>query len=293
MIKRKNLSLDIRDELLPYFSGITNSLYNFTTAYIWRGNDYITYDIIEDCLVLFYEFPKSALSASYPIGHGNKKNAADAVCEYLKSKGAVPTFRNISRDMADELMLFFPGRFEITPDRTTFDYVYETQKLITLGGKALHAKRNHLNYFTKTYDYKYIKMQQKDAAACKELFIKWLAQKDESIKLIESSKDATFIALDNFDALNLSGGIITINDEIAAFSVGEVLTDEMVLIHLEVASPDIRGAFNAINHDFCANEWSGFKYVNREEDMGLAGLQRAKEAYRPAFMIEKFNAAEK
>ncbi len=132
-------------------------------------------------------------------------------------------------------------------------------------------------------------MSQNDADACKELFDRWIEEKEDS-KWLKSSRNATFTALDNLDALDLTGGMIKIDGKICAFSVGEAVSSDTALIHLEVASTDYRGSFNAINREFCANEWKDFKYVNREEDMGLSGLRKAKEAYRPAFLHEKINA---
>lgn len=34
--------------------------------------------------------------------------------------------------------------------------------------------------------------------------------------------------------------------------------------------------------------YADMQFVNREEDMGLPGLRRAKESYYPAFMIDKY-----
>ncbi len=289
MIKLLPLTLDSRDIVKPYFKNITNSMYNFTTALIWNGEKYAKYSETEGCLSIFYEFPKTPVFASYPIGSGNKKEAVIAVCEYLKSKGVTPVMRNLSADMKEELSALFPDKFNFVPDRNSFDYVYETKRLIDLGGKDLHTKRNHYNYFVKNNNYEYAEMTPSDVLSCKELFDKWMEKKEQT-KWILSSRAATFMALDNLKALGLTGGMIKIDGEICAFSVGEKVSDDMALIHLEVASPDVRGAFNAINREFCANAWKDCTYVNREEDMGLSGLRKAKEAYRPAFLLEKFHA---
>ena len=289
MINLTPLTIDSKVVVKPYFKNITNSVYNFTTAVMWGGQDFVKYSEIAGCLALFYDFPKSPVCASYPVGEGDKKEAVKAACNYMISKGVNPVFRNLSQDMADELKTLFPDEFEYIPDRNAFDYVYETQKLIDLSGKELHSKRNHYNYFKNNYNYEYIKMTQNDSPECKALFDRWIEEKEDS-KWLKSSRNATFIALDNLEFLGLTGGMIKVDGEICAFSVGEAVSEDTALIHLEVANTDIRGSFNAINREFCANEWLNFTYVNREEDMGLNGLRRAKEAYRPAFLHEKVNA---
>lgn len=289
MIKLIPLTLDDRDIVKPYFKNITNSMYNFTTALIWNGEKYTKYAETDGCLSLFYEFPKTPLFSSYPVGNGDKKAAVSNVCKYMKSKDVRPVMRNLSADMKDELSSLFPNKFEFIPDRNTFDYIYETKRMIDLSGKDLHAKRNHYNYFVKNYNYEYSPLTERDVPFCKDLFEKWIEEKD-SAKWLLQSREATFKALDNLKALDLTGGMIKIDNEICAFSIGEAVSDDTALIHFEVASPDIRGAFNAINREFCAKEWKDYKYVNREEDMGLQGLRKAKEAYRPAYLLEKFHA---
>lgn len=289
MIKTFPLTINDKDTVKQYFKNITNSMYNFTTALIWGGEEYVTFAETEGCMVLFYEFPKSPICATFPVGDGDKKAAVINACNYMKEKGVRPVMKNLSSDMMDELSHLFPDKFEFIPDRNTFDYVYETKRLIDLSGKDLHAKRNHYNYFVKNYNYEYVKMSESDVPLCKELFDRWIEEKEET-RWLKSSKNATFMALDNMNKLDLTGGMIKVDGKICAFSLAEPISDDMVLIHFEVASPDRRGAFNAINREFCAHEWSNYMYVNREEDMGLEGLRKAKEAYRPAFLLKKYNA---
>ena len=95
---------------------------------------------------------------------------------------------------------------------------------------------------------------------------------------------------DNFDEFKLKGGAILLGGKVVAFTFGEQLNKDTAVIHVEKADPEVRGAFTAINHDFIAAEWSHMTYINREEDMGLEGLRKAKESYHPVKMIELFSA---
>lgn len=289
MISLSPLNLQSKIYVAPFFKNITNSVYNFTTAFLWGGEKYVKYGIASDCLSLFYDYPKSPLCASYPVGKGDKKEAVLSALEYMKSQGVKPVFRNLSPFMVDELKSLFPDKFEYIPDRNAFDYIYETKKLIDLSGKELHSKRNHYNFFKKNYKYEYVKMTQSDAEECKKVFYKWIEGKEKT-KWLEISEDATFKALDNLDKLELTGGAIKIDGKICAFSIGEAVSDDTALIHFEVALPEFRGAFNAINCEFCAKEWKNFTYINREEDMGIENLRKTKESYKPVFLHEKINA---
>ena len=106
--------------------------------------------------------------------------------------------------------------------------------------------------------------------------------------MVEYSKIPSLRILENAKELGVTVGGIYVDGELIAFSVGEAQTPNMALIHLEYANTEFRGAFNIINQQFTKNEWSSFKYINREEDMGLEGLRKAKMAYRPVKMIEKY-----
>ena len=87
--------------------------------------------------------------------------------------------------------------------------------------------------------------------------------------------------------MGLSGGVIEIDGKICAFSVGEALTDETALIHIEKADTSYSGIYAAINNEFVKNRWSGYKYINREEDMGIENLRKAKLSYHPDILLEK------
>lgn len=290
MIKRYDITLKEQELFGRYFVNMDNSTYNFTNMFLWSTSHDIKFSVVEDCLVLMFQSPKGPLTAGYPIGPGDKQKAVFVLQSYMDSLGLNLVLRNLSKWMVDELESLLPGKFEFVLDDTASDYVYETEKLITLSGKKLHSKRNHVNYFRNTYDFTYNAMSADDIAECKAVFDKWIDNKADSMRFIPESRVAAYTLLDNFDALPVRGGVIRVGGKIVAYSVGEPITGNMALLHIEFADPDLRGTFNIINQQFCEHAWSDFKYVNREEDMGLEGLRRAKQAYRPVFMVDKYNA---
>jgi uncharacterized protein len=80
-----------------------------------------------------------------------------------------------------------------------------------------------------------------------------------------------------------------IDEKIEAFTFGEMINEDTAVIHVEKGNPDIKGIYPVINQEFCQNTWQGVKYINREEDMGIEGLKKAKESYYPVMLIEKFD----
>lgn len=289
-VKRKRIELSDQQVFEQYIQNENNSTYNFTNMFIWAGDGFITYGLTEGCLVLFFQGKKQPLSASYPVGKGDKRAAVLSVSSFLEKQGFRPVFRNLSDYMVQELEVMFPGCFEFVEDRNTADYIYETEKMITLSGKKLHAKRNHFNYFKNNYSYEYKTLTQADMPACMSLFDAWVAEKGGEEDMT-ASRNAAVKLLEHFDDLPVRGGGIYLDGKLSAFSIGEPVSEDTALIHVEFAL-DYRGLFNVINSEFCAHEWTNFKYVNREEDMGLPGLRQTKLAYRPAYLLEKFNAVQ-
>ena len=93
--------------------------------------------------------------------------------------------------------------------------------------------------------------------------------------------------LTHFDRLGVKGGAILIGGKVEAFTLGEPLNRETVVIHIEKANPAFEGLYSLINQAFLEKEWSGYVYVNREQDLGEEGLRKAKESYFPHHMINK------
>jgi len=290
MIERKEIDLASQSVFGQYIHNLDNSTYNFTNMYMWAGDGDITYGETDGCLAIFFQGKRRPLSVSYPVGDGDRKNAILHLSNYIRELDLRPVFRNLSREMVAELESLYPGAFEFVEDRAAADYIYETEKMITLSGKKLHAKRNHYNFFKNNYAYVYRQRTAEDMPDCMALFERWLDEK-ENKKWIGTSREATAKLLGSFAALPVRAGGLYVEDELIAFSVGEPVTEDTVLVHLEFAA-DIRGAFNVINSEFCAHEWPGYTYVNREEDMGLDGLRQTKLAYRPVRLLEKFNAVQ-
>ena len=100
--------------------------------------------------------------------------------------------------------------------------------------------------------------------------------------------DAIIESFGHFAELDYLGGAIRIAGKVQAFTIGEMMNADTVVVHIEKADPAITGLYPMINQEFCRRLDAGVAYVNREEDMGNAGLRKAKESYYPARLVEKY-----
>jgi hypothetical protein len=224
-----------------------------------------------------------------PIGpENNLDQVIGTIEDYFCQENKPFILRGVELNMLGRLEDLRPD-FVITPDRDNFDYVYHTQDLIELKGRSFHKKKNHLNAFLKNYShYEYRTMDAQSALACIDFMVDWCKQRDcKKGDDLDCEKDAIIEAVKNFDALGFAGGIIYIDHQMKAFTFGEQINSDTAVVHVEKGDSEIRGIYPAINQNF-AQTWKQLTYINREEDMGLEGLRRAKESYNPVKMIEKF-----
>ncbi len=273
-----------------------NSGYTFTNLFMWRKmRDYRW--AVEDDVLYIFSFNEEQFAAWQPIGAQDKMQ--DAITKILRvaeeNRGDKKFgFVVVEKMFADELARYPHAKFNITAERDCFDYVYLAQDLINLSGRKFHGKKNHLNAFSKEYpNAKYLPITEEIIPKCREELNIWLerhkrANPDNPFICYEQA--AIHEIFDHFDKFKLKGGAILLDGKIVAFTFGEKLNSDTAVIHVEKADSNIRGIYAAINQNFVEHEWSDMIYINREEDMGIDGLRKAKKSYRPIKMIEKFNA---
>lgn len=263
----------------------------FGNLYIWHFSRTIRYALIDDCLVVWTKFENESYPfIFYPLGRGNRKVAIEKMKEYFLDNQMPFSLRSLEFYQQNELQSFFPNSFEIVPNRNRYDYIYNIDELITLSGRTLHKKKNHLNRFFKLYmDFSYERVDSSNAMEVLEAYSAWFENSDKSEGL-RNEMLGIEATLRNFSDLDMKGAIIRIDGKIAAFSLAEQINEDSVVIHIEKGNTFYEGIFQAINQQFLKNDFSHLRFVNREEDLGIEGLRKAKMSYKPCRFIEKANA---
>ena len=234
-----------------------------------------------------YLFPRSADVSREQI---------ELLREDAHAHGARLVFSGLCANDKAALAALYPDSFDFCEQRDNFEYVYSADKLIALSGKKLHAKRNFVNRFCRLYDgrWKYISMDERDRRAILDFWHKWHAQNiEKNDSGLEAELGAITCALDNFRALDLRAGGLILDGALVGFSLGCAANRDTFDVQIEKAIGDSDGAYAVINREFAAANCGGFKYINREEDLGHEGLRKAKLSYHPELLIEKFGAVEK
>ena len=189
---------------------------------------------------------------------------------------------NIEKEKLNDLNLVF------NDDRDNWDYVYETENLLNLPGNQYRQNRRWLNKFLDNYEYEFELLSEENIEKCKKLQLEWCIMREcEEDEGLEQEQDAIYDALDNFHNLEFKGAMICVDNKCVAYTFGEMLNQDTLVVHVEKAHMDYEGGYQAINNLFLKNSFKNATYVNREQDLGVLGLRRAKESYKPIRMIEK------
>ena len=245
--------------------------------------------IVEDMLSYCKLVDGKPVAFTFPIGKHDPRKAFDKLCEELETAGLPPTFYLVHPEMFERIDEWYPEKFQIEYGRDEADYLYEYKTLSELKGKKLHGKRNHINRFEENYpDYQYEIIDASNYKECIEMAYNW--ERENNVDGSEDKRyerDIIKKALENMDVLKLIGGLIRVDGKVIAFTLGEPINDVCFVVHFEKAYADIQGAYPMINREFVRRQLKGYKYINREEDLGIPGLRHAKTSYQPVKLVEK------
>lgn len=260
----------------------------FANTYLWSRFYQVGYAIVEDTLV--YKSLGENKSFTFPIGKKeNIKPAMEAMKAYCQEKGIPFKMHLVTEEQFAQLEEMYPGEYKVEYNRDVADYVYDREKLANLSGKKYHGKKNHVNKFKRLYpDWTYETIGEDNLEECFQMALRWRELngcEGDPEKVAEICVTLNYLRL--FRELDMRGGLLKVNGEVVAFTIGEQVCQDTFVVHIEKAFADIQGAYTMINQQFVLNETEGYQYINREEDTGAEGLRKAKLSYHPVFMVEK------
>ena len=189
-----------------------NCDYTFGNCYLWR----LAYNT-EICKYKNFFICRwgngDDITYSLPLGEGDFTDAICAMVENAKDCGHKLKIYGVTEGYWGMLQEAFTGKFDYTYDPGNFDYIYSVQKMASLSGKKYHSKRNHITNFKKNHpDWSFEIINKDNISQCLEAHAKWIASKDpedeEDISEYSLEFEAVAEAFENYDALDLKGGLI-------------------------------------------------------------------------------------
>ncbi len=286
----RRITIEDRELLAKYLAMSKHRAcdYSVGNLVLWSEVYNTEYTVAEDMLIIRF-MKNNEYNFAFPMGGGDLKKAFEWILDYCKKQKIDFIMNVVEPEMFERVEEIFPGKFQITYNRDYADYVYKASDLRELVGKKYNGKRNHINKFLKTNDnWAYETITDENTDECIEMVKQWcIKNKCRDEKQMHDEVCVLIRGLKNRKELNMTGGLLRTDDRVVAMTMGEKSDDDMFIVHFEKAFSDVAGAYPMINKEFVTHELSGYTYVNREEDMGVKGLRKAKESYYPEFMVQK------
>lgn len=261
--------------------------YNFTNLFLWSQGEDIHYKIENDVLIM----------------HGTFVGDEYCFMPIPKNESAIGIMKDIIKDLLqnkkrivlvpEEWKEKLEDTFILEERRDSYDYVYSIESLAYLKGRKYAKKKNRVHNFMKSFNYTYEPVTSENVEEVIDFQINWCHDKEcEIIPVLRNENMGILNLLHNFNILKIKGGILKVDGKIVAYTLGEAINDEYVVIHIEKGLNNYIGSYQMINMTFLEKEFTDYKYVNREDDFGDEGLREAKESYHPLELLKKYEITE-
>ena len=289
----KEMSLEDKTLFDNFFNrpSLNLSEFTFTNLFVWSDYRKIKYSLYEDGLIIFAKLNNESYFFP-PIGYENINDYAindifRKMLEYKMDSNFKIKINRVPEVYVNSLDKKF---FNIVEDRDNFDYVYSREELIQLKGRKFALKRNFVSNFFENYEFEYLQYSDKYYDGCLSLAKEWLAKHNNSTST-QAEFNAIIKLLDNYSHFsNIRGAVLIIDSRVVAFAFGEKLNNDTFVIHFEKGNIDYIGIYQTINKLFIENEVDkNFLYINREQDLGIEGIRKAKESYNPVYLVKKYS----
>ena len=305
MLSFEPLTIQAKSLLLPYYYqyGEGSCQHSFTSSFCMSGK-YGDQVCVQDG---FLYTLRSGLCSErervylFPLGDRDREDtvrrAVENVLEDARAYGCAARFETVTESAAELLRRLFPGRFLIEEKREYAEYLYTHDRLALLQGHAMASKRHDLATFERQYAGRYTVRRietQEQVDEIRPFQARWIAERmmrEEDVQL-EREDEAIRTGLEHFFELNLSGILVYIDGGIAGYAYGAPLSDSCYDVMIEKGDRAAQDIYKILNRDLvrlCCGETA---WINREEDLGVEGLRKAKLSYKPDRLIRKFAVRE-
>ena len=287
--------------LKPFFVNQPHRLsaYSLPSILVWQNDAYAPHALVEgDTLVIAGEFMRSKdyhnRHLILPISPGRQFDPEQLY--QLARRLGFSSYWFIPEDYINS-----QGRqrvetyFDIREHATYHDYVYRTKDLAQLKGNKYAKKRNLINQFKREYggngSIRTESVSSGNAAECIRFIEQWCADRScqiEDEEGLDCEKQACINALSDVDRLGMKSLVLRLNGEIRALGVGYDLTNGMGVLHFEKADAAVKGLYQYFDQICTRTLFPRTTYLNKESDMDLPGLAKAKKSYHPVDRVKSF-----
>ena len=257
---------------------------SFANIFCWQDSYKSHIALWNGFLLIRFTTDNGHTAYMQPLGGEPSKEIIDALYADASALGESLRLFGLNEQWKEALNTLYPNRFAISRSDANSDYIYLAADLATLAGRKYQPKRNFINRFISRYSYTFKPLSAENIDHCRELNARWCNQRKEICD--RNEQRALNRALDNFSTLPLEGWILYVDNSPCAFAIGSAVNHDTFCIHIEKVDTTFEGAGAMINNLVAIELQHRFKYINREDDLGIEGLRRAKQSYYPVELLK-------
>lgn len=283
-------TLEDKEWMLPILkeSSTLSSSATFGSAFVWQSEYKIEVCRYKDFLLSAYLYQPGVMNFTYPVGKGDVKEAVEFVFTTAKERGLKPAVTCMGKYQAKEMERLYPSAFKTENKRDIAEYIYLADDLAYLRGRKFHSKRNHIKNFKENYNWSYEPITKSNIDDAFSVAKQWCVEHGcESGDEYAGERCALKKTFAHFEALKMRGAIVYVDKKPIAMAIGEEVSPDCFVVHFEKAVGEIQGGFAAINNLFALELAQQYTFINREEDLGIEGMRKAKLSYKPIILLEK------
>ena len=291
----KKIEVNSIQEMLPFYAMRHNMTCDsvFLESYVWKDYYNVRYAIWENKALLWLMENEGRCFSAMPLcREEDLPGAFAAIEEYFNEELGYPLVINLADEYAVKYLNLPEDRYLVEEQVDSRDYLYNGDAMRSLAGKKLHKKKNRVNAFKREYEgrYEYRRLCCSDSHDVWVFLDRWRQQKGEEVEEhLDYEVKGIHDILKNCSEFSIHMGGVYIDGQMEAFTIGSYNpVEHMAVIHIEKANPEINGLYQFINQQFLIEEFPEAEWVNREDDMGLEGLRKAKMTYYPADYARKY-----
>ena len=291
----KKIEVNSIQEMLPFYAMRHNMTCDsvFLESYVWKDYYNVRYAIWENKALLWLMENEGHCFSAMPLcREEDLPGAFAAIEEYFNEELGYPLVINLADEYAVKYLNLPEDKYLVEEQVDSRDYLYNGDAMRSLAGKKLHKKKNRVNAFKREYEgrYEYRRLCCSDIHDVWVFLDRWRQQKGEEVEEhLDYEVKGIHDILKNCSEFSIHMGGVYIDGQMEAFTIGSYNpVEHMAVIHIEKANPEINGLYQFINQEFLIEEFPEAEWVNREDDMGLEGLRKAKMTYYPADYARKY-----
>jgi uncharacterized protein len=287
----RELSLGDRDEIMhelaleqPKISELT-----FTSLFIWRHTFHTAAARYGQWLIFLERWSDGSLYFLPPVGKSSPPELAMELLLWLKTKCAVAC---PAIERADARLLEGLDRraVHIEPMPDHFDYLYSREKLSTLAGRHLSAKRNQIKQFRCNHHFEVDELRSKHLNECLRILEEWTRHlRNRRGDDLQTEYQAVWEALECYEHLPVEGTVIIVGKRMEAFAISEPLNAVTQVVQIEKAGDNLTGLYPLLTQQSALSYRPEVVWVNRAQDLGIAGLKQSKQSWHPDHLVRKFH----